>query len=243
MTADLSALSWDRLKALQDAASAVMNVHRILGKSQSTILREMLAGEGSAAPWRHYPDGDVYDAEYFSQYYFHDHPMSMEWPDARGHFHTFLRLPELEDEASDAVHDLLTDGLQEPPLCHLVGVAIDGAGFPVRLFTTNRWVTGECRLPAGRLIGLLDHFEIDHTHPSWAVNVWITNLLRMFRPQIEGLLYERDRVLAQYADHQPAADPCENEDLETPSQVDVHLGQQIDAITAAMPGARRRRAS
>ena len=240
MTADLSHLSWDRLKAMQTAGAAVMNVHRLLAKSRSTILGEMLAGEPSAAPWRHYPDGDVYDAEYFSQYYFHDHPMTVEWPEVRGHFHTFLRLPELEDDTFDAAHDLLTDGLQEPPLCHLIGVAIDSAGHPIRLFTTNRWVTGENRLPAGRLIGLLDQFEIDHTHPSWAVNVWITNVLRMFRPQIEDLLRERDQVVARHGERRPGADPWEDEGLEILSSQDVHLSQQLDAIMAAMPAARRR---
>lgn len=241
MTTDLSGLPWDTLKAMQTAAAAVMNVHRLLAKSQSTILREMLRGETAAAPWRHYPDGDVYDAEYFSQYYFHDHPMSVDWPDVRGHFHTFLRLPELEDGAADLAHDLLIDGLDEPPLCHLIGVAVDGVGYPVRLFTTNRWVTGENRLPAARLIGLLDHFEIDHTHPSWAVNVWITNLLRMFRPQIEDLLLDRDRVVSQHADRRLGADPWEDEDLEIPSSLVVQVGQQIDAIITAMHGARRRR--
>ena len=242
MTADLSSLPWDTLKAMQTAAEAVMNVHRLLAKAQSTILREMLAGEAAAAPWRHYPDGDVYDAEYFSQYYFHDHPMTVEWPDVRGHFHTFLRLPELEDDGSDTAHDLLTDGLQEPPLCHLIGVAVDGVGYPIRLFTTNRWVTGENRQPAARLIGLLQHFEVDHTHPSWAVNVWITNLLRMYRPQIEDLLHGRDRVVAAHSQRQPGSDPWEDESLEIPSSLDIHLSQQIDAIMAAMRPSRRRRA-
>ena len=242
MTADLSSLSWDTLKGMQAAAAAVMNVHRLLAKSQSTILREMIAGEPGAAPWRHYPDGDVYDAEYFSQYYFHDHPMTVAWPEIQGHFHTFLRLPELEEQGAESAHDLLTDGLQEPPLCHLIGIGVDAVGQPVRLFTTNRWVTGENRLPAVRLIGLLHRFEIDQTHPSWAVNVWITNLLRMFRPQIEGLLIERDRVVAQHAEACPEADPWEDEALEIPSSLAIHLGHQVDAIASALPAARRRRA-
>lgn len=67
--------------------------------------------------------------------------------------------------------------------------------FPIGLFTTNRWVTGEAWYRASDIIAMLDIFCIDHAYPSWPVNIWLTNLLLLFRPQVEWLLMRRDLVI------------------------------------------------
>ena len=56
---------------------------------------------------------------------------------------------------------------QAPPLklgrrdevSHLVAIALDYAGEPIRLFTTNRWVTGETWYRADDVIKMLDCFK------------------------------------------------------------------------------------
>ena len=47
---------------------------------------------------------------------------------------------------------------------------MDSTGLPIRLLSTNRWVTGEAWYRADDVCKLLDLFEIDHAQPSWPVN-------------------------------------------------------------------------
>ena len=63
------------------------------------------------------------------------------------------------------------------------------------MFTTNRWVTGEVWSPATEVIAALPGFGIDHAAPSWPLNIWISSMLVLFRPEIAWLLGQRDRAI------------------------------------------------
>src|SRR3546814_10011495 len=69
-------------------------------------------------------------------------------------------------------------------LSHLVAIAMTPGGLPFRLFTVNRWVTGEVWYRADDVIRLLDVFKIDHAQPSWPLNRWISAMIVLFKPQI-----------------------------------------------------------
>ena len=51
-------------------------------------------------------------------------------------------------------------------MSHLVAIAVNSRGEPIRLFTTNRWVTGETWYHADDIIGMLDRFAIFDVEPS-----------------------------------------------------------------------------
>jgi hypothetical protein len=70
---------------------------------------------------------------------------------------------------------------------------MDAYGWPIGLFTTNRWVTNQTWYSAADTIRMLDRFLIDHAYPSWPVNRWISAMFRLFRPQIVELLERRDQ--------------------------------------------------
>ena len=42
---------------------------------------------------------------------------------------------------------------------------------------------------------MLDHFDMDLLYPSWPVNIWITSMMQLFRPQIQYLLTQRDTAI------------------------------------------------
>lgn len=238
---DLSALPREELQALAEAGSEVRTCRRVLAKTGDTVVGELLRGNGTLYEWRHYPPGDVYDAEYHAQYYYHCHPEDERPAGDHGHFHTFLRPLGMPSGIAPAP---LTD-YQPPPgdndaLSHLIGVAMDTAGAPVRLFTTNRWVTGETWYVAADVVRMLDGFVIDHARPSWATNRWITALVRLFRPQIIELLEERDRVIARRAAERPDGNVYEDRDLEVTSQRSINVDDQIEQVTMALRGSRRR---
>src|SRR3546814_4499363 len=79
----------------------------------------------------------------------------------------------------------------EAALAHIVGVAMDNYGLPIRLFTANRWVTDETWYAARDVITMLDHFEIRSRRTVPAVNGWIAGLLRLFHPEIVALVRRR----------------------------------------------------
>lgn len=238
---DFGSLSRGELQAMAEAAREVMNCQRVLAKTGDNIVGEVLRGAGTFYEWRHYPPGDVYDAEFHAQYYYHAHPEEERVSGEHGHFHTFLRPLGMPPGITAArVPEPREQAGENDALCHIVGISMDRAGLPIRLFTTNRWVTGETWYSASDVVRMLECFVIDHARPSWAVNRWITALIRLFRPQIVGLLEARDAEIARWQEKRPDSDIYEDRDLEVVSEHWVSIEDQIARIELALAKARRR---
>jgi hypothetical protein len=219
----LEHLSEEALQASADAAHEIKTCRRVLAKTGDTVLTELLRGAGTPVEWRHYPPGDVYDAEHHAQYYYHCHPAEERRAGEHGHFHTFLRpfgMPAGVKPASTGFPVGMPPG-ENDALSHLIGLSVNGSGEVTRLFTTNRWVTGETWYAAEDVIAMLDCFIVDHARPSWPLNRWITAVLRLFRPMIVDLLVRRDMVLKGRAASAPTLDPYEDRGLEIPSEIEV----------------------
>ena len=241
---DVNGLSRATLESMAEAAREVRDCQRVLAKTGDTVVGELLRGQGSVYEWRHYPQGDVYDAEYHAQYYYHCHPESERPNGEHGHFHTFLRPLGMPD----GVRPALLEDYAPPPgdndaLSHLVGIAMDQGGRAVRLFTTNRWVTGETWYAAPDVVRMLDAFVIDHARPSWPANRWITALVRLFRPQVEDLLHQRDAAIRRWAEAHPRGNVYEDRGLEVTSQVAISVDEQLAGIEAALRVMKRRAAT
>lgn len=187
------------------AGRVVLDCTRRLARQGDNVVSPLLSGQGPFYEWNHYPAGDVYDPETHAQYYYHAHPASDPLAAGRqraehGHFHTFLR--PLSMPAGDG-----PDPLAEQPapaegdeiLSHLIAVAVDAAGEPLRLFTTNRWVTGETWCRAADVIAMVPRFAVRYARPSAATNRWLGALIRLYRPDILSLLRVRDRRLSAWA--------------------------------------------
>jgi len=117
---------------------------------------------------------------------------------------------------------------------HLVALAMDKKGFPIQLFTTNRWVTDETWYDAGTVISMLDSYNMDHTYPSWATNRWLSAMLRLFRPQIEELIHIRDKKIALWQKKYPKKDIFEDRKLEVTSTFPVSVEKQIRSLEKAL---------
>src|SRR3546814_17878343 len=112
-------------------------------------------------------------------------------------------------------------------------------GLPFRLFTVNRWVTGEVWYRADDVIRMLDVFKIDHAQPSWPLNRWISAMIALFKPQIAELLRARDRKVADWREQNPEADVFEDRDLEVAS---FHYISVVHPVREVAPGLRTGRA-
>ncbi|MEO0393882.1 MAG: hypothetical protein AAF213_11660, partial [Pseudomonadota bacterium] len=220
-----------------------------LGSSESfardSIVGYFLAGEATPGDFDHVPAGDVVDETTGSQYFFHRHADDPHDPygDEIGHFHCFVRAPvqhrdgtvDFEPPTRAIGHCVAghTDGHGGHGLSHLVAISIDALGLPCRLFTTNRWVTGETWRPAKSMVPLIDDFAITHGQPNFIVNQWLTEMIRLFRPQIIGLLEQRDLRLAGISDA-PLATHLTDHQVEIVTTCDITVPDHIAAITAAL---------
>jgi uncharacterized protein DUF6969 len=249
---DFTRLDRAELNAMAAAASEVLECQRALAASGVDPLRLALAGSEPLREWDHYPEGDVYDPETHAQYFYHVHPPAERAPGEYGHFHTFLRprgmppgtrplmLPELA--IADAPAAPAGPALQQPnqgagndDLSHLMAIAVDPRGAPLRLFTTNRWVTGEAWYAASDAVGMLDRFAIGSAGPSALLNRWLTALFRLFRPQMAALLYARDdAVMAWRRRHRGKVHVFEDRRLEITSILDIDVDDQLRCVELAL---------
>ena len=234
---DLRSLPAKRLREMAGAGDRILECYRVLRKSDANVVAEVLRGQGEFYEWDHYPKGDVYDHETHGQYYYHAHPADLRGGE-HGHFHTFVRPKGMPAGVKPApLADFKPPKDKNDALSHLVAISTNKAGYPVRLFTTNRWVTGETWYAAKDVIRLVDRFLMDLAYPSWPVNIWITEMLRLFRPQIEELLLARDRTVGRWQADQPEGNTCEDRGLEITSVIEISVERQIEEVRRARAAA------
>lgn len=222
----------DRLEDMAAAGAEIREIYRLLRKTSANVVGQVLAHQGTFFEFDHYPKGDVYDDETHSQYYYHAHRGETG---EHGHFHTFLRVAGMPAGIEPAPYD--GDGerpLGDDALTHFVAISMNQPGYPMAMFTTNRWVTGETFYRADDVIAMLDRFNVDQVYPCLAVNRWIGAMMRLFRPQAAALLHERDRNISAWAASHPDVDVYEDRDLEITSILRIDVEQQISAVERAL---------
>jgi len=249
-------VSWAEIERMTSAAAVIDDCRRELAARNRNILSEVLA-DNPASEWQHYPDGEVYDSQSHAQYFYHSHPVSGRSAREHGHFHTFLRAEGMPVGAAPlilpeiAVADAPALPPQAPPrkhgkreeVSHLVAIAVDRRGEPIRLSTTNRWVTGETWYRADDVIRMLDRFVITEAQPSETLNRWVVAILRLFRPQIAALLRMRDETVMAWR-RRRRTHVFEDPGLEITSSLDIEMEAQLaflDWVRSEAPAGARRR--
>ncbi len=252
---DFTCLGRATLEAMAAAGGEVMECRRVLARSGDTVVGEALGTAPDAVEWSHYPAGDVYDPLSHAQYFYHVHPPAERIQGEHGHFHAFLRprgmppgtrpliMPELAiaDAPSAPVAPVAppapqpNQGADNDEFSHFAAIAMDAAGEPVRLFTTNRWVTGETWYAAADVAAMLDRFVIDLAQPSWPLNRWITALFALFRPQLIELVHARDAAVMSFRRRRRGkVHVFEDRRLEVTSAVDIDIDDQIRRVALAL---------
>jgi hypothetical protein len=234
----IASLPRARLEAMREAGREISDCLRVLRKAGLNVVGEVLRGQGTFYEHNHYPENDVFDAETHAQYYYHAH---RGLAGEHGHFHTFLRRAGMPagSEPLDLPHSEPWPSGDEA-LAHLIAVSMDAYGMPIGLFAPNRWVCGDTWYAARDLIPMLDRFRIDHAYPSWPVNRWLSAMFVLYRPHIEALLLERDRVIHAWRDALPGEDVLERRELDVLAHMPVSVEETTGAVDAAL-GMRRRR--
>ncbi len=111
----------------------------------------------------------------------------------------------------------------------LVAIAIDGRGEPIRLFTTNRWVTGETWYRADDVIRMLDRFQVEGAGPSAVLNRWLGAMVRLFKPEITVLLRNRDKTVMDWR-WRRRSNVFEDPRLEITSSFEIDLDARLGVV-------------
>ncbi|HSE77916.1 MAG TPA: hypothetical protein VLG66_07920 [Alphaproteobacteria bacterium] len=231
----MSRMSMAELRRMAGGADDVQRSTAVLAKTGDNVVSEVLRGVETFYEWEHYPPDDVYDRETHSQFYYHAHPAGERSFAEHGHFHTFMRPRGMPSGSKPArLADYHPPRDRNAALSHIIAISMDTAGRPVRLFTTNRWVTGETWYAAGDVIRMVDRFTVGHAQPSWPTNVWITGMFRLFRPQIVALIRQRDQAVAAWRASHPRRNPYEDHQLEVISSAPISVTGQIAALRRAL---------
>lgn len=203
-----------------DPDAIIDDCYHLLNKSESSLVLEVINTEDKGfIQWEHYPDSDVYDEDSHAQYYYHAHaPEDGRGWEEHGHFHLFLRRKGIPEHLQP-----IAGQDNENIICHLVAISMNAYGQPICLFTTNRWVTGETWFDADAVCEMLDHFIIDQSWPSLAVNLWVSAMVKKYKQEIKTLLHERDAKIKQWREQYPDRDVLEDQELEIISKHDLDI--------------------
>lgn len=159
------------------AAQELASIQMRYAETGRTLNEAALCGAKDFVEWRHYPTNDLVDEQTGYEFYYHAHSADEMPGGEHGHFHVIKR-------NKDGFH-------------HLIGIALDQKGLPVRLFTTNQWVTGEEIVDAREVMQSVKNFEMAVMGRLAPISKWIGALLSLFNPEIEGLILERDKRILQ----------------------------------------------
>ncbi len=236
---DYASLSAQMLAHMQQGVEEMIAVLQEAAAAEYHILTDVLASvEGEPfTQWQHYPPGDVHDRDNGALWFYHAHEedkMARPW-DEHGHFHLFTYSEHAPEGAKPLALPPEPD-FENGGLCHLVAVSFNNSGIPVQLFTVNRWVAMEWQYPADVVISMIDKFQIenpiDGKQKYDLSSRWLMAMLKLYRPQIEWALHERDNMIAAMK----ADDPdnwSEDQGVEVLSAVTFDFADQIDRIEAA----------
>lgn len=225
----LTTLPADRRREMLAAGREIAACYSALEKGGLNIVGEVLRGQGDFVELEHYPSDDVFDAETHGQYYYHAHRGNEI---EHGHFHLFLRADGMPKGCRPVDYPLASESWPtgDEAISHLIAVSMDAWGYPMGLFCTNRWVTAEAWYPAEQVVAMLDRFAIVHAFPNWAVNRWITAMVRLYRPHIEALIRQRDAVIAARQQKFPARDVFEDRELDITNYLPINVPTLIQQL-------------
>ncbi|MBN9230280.1 MAG: hypothetical protein BGO90_07940 [Legionella sp. 40-6] len=200
----------------------------MLGEDGKNLLHYLLKNRERYERMTHYPQGDRIDSVSGAQYFYHCHRENFASTE-HGHFHCFLRYKNIPTSIKpSALKDW--DYYIENPMTHIIAIAMNQMGQPIRLFTVNRWVTSEIWYDASNMSKIIKNYQLNLTHSYWSVlDHWVEGIIHLFTPQITWLHRQRDRYMQHQIDS-GNVNPYTDRSLEELSELSIDLKKQIEWV-------------
>jgi hypothetical protein len=159
------------------AAQEIASIQMRYAKKGLTLSQAALCGAREFIEWGHYPKNDLVDPVSAYEFYYHAHSADEMLDGEHGHFHLFKR-----------------NGVE---FHHLIAIALNQQGLPIRLFTTNQWVTGENLISADLVLDHLRNFDMATKGRLAPVARWVSALTKLFFIDMGTLILDRDCKITQ----------------------------------------------
>lgn len=179
-------------------------------KGQS-LAQAVLCGSPNFVEWQHYPRNDHVDVKSGYEFYYHAHSIDQIGFEEHGHFHIFKR--DLYDQSQ---------------FTHLIGISLDQKGMPVRIFTTNRWVTGEKFQWADRVLQYVHDFELKASGRISPVARWLSAFIVLFEKDIMDVVLARDLRLAALSEQLSLKTVLNMKEHHILTQCNINLMDRLD---------------
>jgi hypothetical protein len=224
----LRTLPLQRQEQMLQAAADVLGCIQSYSRRGTSVLADLLGKHTQFDEWIHYPSKDAVDTVSGYRFYYHAHPARERVRGEHGHFHVFgpVSLAAFAKPADAAAAS------GTPDYTHIVGISVDERGFPIRLFTTNRWVTAEQWLPAARVINILLELDLSLAKPARAAR-WVQGIARLFAVQITELIHRRDARIAAKSIRADRERLFEDRRRHILSQCHIDLARQFQFLEGA----------
>lgn len=219
IAASLRALDNAHRVRVRAAADALIDCLRHFVDSGQVPLAAVIGHGATPQIWQQYQAGGavaIDGAPSVLHYYYHAHSTPGAPAGEHGHFHLFAQLGA--DDEGVARY------------AHLVAIGVDARGLPLRLFTTNRWVTDETWVLADRLIALAERIADAPAERDDSIGCWLRAQLGVFAPQIAGLLRHRDRRMAARQQDGNRPGLFEDRRMHVVSQCQVSVDRQLTVL-------------
>lgn len=197
------------------------------------ILHYTLRRKSRHIRMQHYPRGDRIDYATGAQYFYHCHREDVA-REEHGHFHCFLRYKKIPKHIKPTpLPDW--DKHMDNPMTHIVAIAMNRYGQPIRLFTVNRWVSFETWYDAAHAPEFIKRFMFTPDNGSyWPVlDSWVEGMLHLFAPQIAWLHRRREQAIANRQKRYPKCNAYEDHRLEELSAITIDPAKQVRWIMHA----------
>ncbi|OIQ80959.1 hypothetical protein GALL_372830 [mine drainage metagenome] len=180
----MRALSRQERSDLYAAGQAALKHTQAFLQGGKTVISEVI-GQSPYVEWAHYPERDA-KSRNGALFYYHAHAASQRMVGEHGHFHVFAANHRADCPADQRY-------------THIAGLSVDDRGMPIRLFTTNQWVTAECWEEAEHVCALARKTSLKAAKPH-KVGQWLDAVFAFFRPQIDDILRLRDARIKALAE-------------------------------------------
>ncbi len=221
---------WRKSKMLGYAEQVLTTQQQMLTHTGKNILHHTLQKHRRHKRMEHYPKGDRIDQRTGAQYFYHCHRENKALGE-HGHFHCFLRYKHIPKRIKPTP---LADWKKnlDNPMTHLIAIAMDRYGQPIRLFTVNRWISSEIWYDAKHVPNFVKRFKMTLTDdPYWqTLDQWVEGMLHLFSPQIAWLHQKRDATIEHHKRLNPEMNIYEAQHLEELSEISIDLKHQIQWV-------------
>ena len=224
---------WQKTKMLEYAQKVLSSQQLMTTAKGKNILNYTLQKKRRHKSMDHYPKGDRIDKTTGAQYFYHCHRENIDLNE-HGHFHCFMRYDNIPKRIKPTP---LADWKKnlENPMTHLLAIAMDRYGQPIRLFTVNRWITSEIWYDAKDITSFSKKFKFNlNDDPYWQIlDQWVEGMINLFAPQISWLNLQRDAIISMHKSQNEENNIYEDQNLEEISEIQINLKSQIEWLISS----------